>query len=117
MKVIGIARVIFRDEQELAGIRTDFLHCAHGGLNAKGIKFLIQIVETGREQVGVHWCQFIPGIAQVHGGVKRSGVFLPLVSEPMFDAGHCVKNLFFQSQQGAREGGCQMGHHGLVPKV
>ncbi|BBN89288.1 hypothetical protein AZSP09_23110 [Azospira sp. I09] len=39
-------------------------------------------------------------------------MLLPLAAQPLFDAGTVVEEAFFQVQQGAGEGGGEMGNHG-----
>jgi len=60
-----VARVIFRDEQQVACIRTDFLDGDHGRLHAERQEGRIEIVEAAREEVGIDRRQLEAGIAQV----------------------------------------------------
>jgi len=84
---------------------------AHGGMHAQGHEVGVEVVETAGEQVGVDRRQLEAGIAQVHGGVERRPLFLPLLAEPVLDGRLRIHDALFQLQQRAGEGGGQMGYH------
>ncbi len=116
LQVIGVAGVVLRDDEEAPRHRTHLFHRCHGGLHAQREEIRIQVVEAAGKQVGVHGGQFEAAVAQIHRGIKRCLVLLPLAAEPVLDGGHPVQEVPFQFEQGAGEGGGEVGDHGRFRK-
>ena len=116
LQVELVARVVFRDQQQRARFRTEFLDGAHRGLHAERQEGRVEVVETAREEVGIDRRQLEAGVAQIDRGIKGRRVLLPLAAQPVFDLGAVFQELAFEFEEGAGEGGCQVWNHEAVSK-
>jgi hypothetical protein len=108
-----VARVVFRNQQQAARLRAEFFNGAHRRLNAKRQEGRVQVVEAAREKIGIDRRQLEAGITQVDRRIERRRVLLPLAAQPMFDLRAAVEKATFEVEDGAGQGGCQVGNHGL----
>ena len=110
-QIKGVARVVLRNHQEVAGLGADFFNRRHRRLHRQGQHLLGQVVPPAREQVGVHGRQLEAGVADVHRGVKRWGVLHPLESKPALDGRHGVQDALLKLVDRAGQGRRQVRNH------
>ena len=113
LQVELVARVILGDQQQVAGIRADLFDRDHRCLYAEGQEGGVEVVEAAGEEVGVDRRQFEAGVAQVARRIEGRRVLLPLRAHPVLDLRAAVEEAALKFEQGAGEGGRQVGNHGL----
>jgi len=113
LQVELVARVVFRDEQQAAGFRTELLDGAHRCLHAERQEGRVQVIEAAGKQVGIDRCQLEAGIAQVARCVEGWRVFLPLAAQPVFDLRTGREEAAFQFEERPGQGGGEVRNHGL----
>ena len=110
LQVKSIACVAFRDQQNAACIGADFLHRRHHCLHAQWHELWIKIIETSGEQIRIDGRQFEAAVAQIHRAVKRNGMRLPLIAQPVLDAGHGIDDTSLQIKDRPAQGSSKMGY-------
>jgi hypothetical protein len=96
--------VIFRNHQHAAGAGADAFERRLHRLHRERLEGRVEIVETAREQVGVHRRQLETGVAQVHGTIEGGGGLEPLGAEPALDAGLVLQQVGLDFQQRPGQG-------------
>ena len=114
LQVEQVARVVFRNQQQIARVRADLFDGDHRCLHAKRQKSGVQVVEAAGKQVGVDRRQLEAGIAQVARRIEGWRVLLPLRAQPLLDLRAAVEEAALEFEQGAGEGGRQVGNHGYL---
>ena len=95
LQIKNIACVILRDQQHTMGIRADSLNCRHHRLDTERHKIWIEIIESTREQIGIHRRQFETTVAKIYRTIKRHSMLLPLSTQPMLNNRHRIKDAPF----------------------
>ena len=103
------------DQQQVLGLGADLLDRRHRRLHRQRQHLHGQVVEAGREQVGVHWGELEAGIAQINRAVKRRRVLHPFEPKPALDGRHRVEDARFKLIDRAGERGKEVGNHVRLP--
>jgi hypothetical protein len=100
--------MVFGDDYKTTRGRAGVLHRGLQRLYAQRQECGIQVVETGRKQVGIDRRELETGIAQVDRGVKRRRGVQPFAPEPGLDCGLVFEQVAFDLQQRAVQAGRKM---------
>ena len=111
LQVEAIAGVVFRHQQQPAGLRRSPLQRQACGLRRRRQHLGREVVPAAGIQVGVHGRELEARVADVHRAVEDRGVLRPLQAEPALDRRRRVQNVLTKFRGGAVQRREEMGNH------
>jgi hypothetical protein len=113
LQVELVARVVLGNQQQACAHPGRFFDGAHRRLHAERQEGRVEVVEAAGKEVGIDRRQLEAGVAQVDRRIEGRRVLLPLAAQPVFDLRAAVEEAALEFEQGAGQGGGQVGNHGL----
>ena len=110
-QVMGVARVVLGNDEQVARFGADLLDRRHGRLHGQRQHFVGQVVPAARKQVGIHGRELEAGVADVHRAIERRRVFHPFEPEPALDRRHGVEDALLKLVDRACQGRDEMWNH------